>query len=373
MKWLILVRFLMIQYGPVTHGSLIANGIIMFHRVLLLHLKIATLTLLLIFSSAGNQAWATSQSKLCRLILAGKNLEVHQELLLHEALSQITLGKSIGIGGQFEVFEIEVMPSMVIKRLRDLPQLHLQENRTRRQYFAMLKEQHRLIESYFGPEFVPTTYFFEVPFHIKISDVRRGQSDNVAPSPSLPEFIMVQRRLEGEEEHFWDPSERIAVTTQLKAKLLGFVQRYRTMQKDGLTIEDQIMIDFSKNKVWISDTNFPRKFSPERFKDKLFEPFMKAFNIDVNSLKTPTDVWNVLVETVPEFQAFKGIAFDKIAHLLQPTYGDKALFKRIRQRYELSGNADLYTGVVQLIFVLDDFPPRGDNRFIRNLIYKYGL
>lgn len=314
-------------------------------------------------------------TEICRQLLAkifvhsdvqGKQFFYARASVVRRTLDNLVFEKRIGTGGQLYVYDVPASSDLVIKRLR-WGHLHKQGQLNRGQYFKKLEADHLMIKRYFGDAFVPQTRFIELPKSLHVSEA--AEPTLKGPSPEK-EYVMIQRKIFGNEFYVFSPEFKIQkhASKELKQNLTQFIYKYRRMQKDGLTIEDQIMIDEGAGRVWISDTNFPRNFQELM---RMGHSFFKTFGISEDSLRTPVDLFEAIRKVVPEFQAISASSYSQFIDSLHPL--DGALTERIFSRLKSELGEETAIGFRRTMWVLGAFPPYGDNYFIRSIIKTYQL
>lgn len=261
-------------------------------------------------------------------------------------------------GTQFLVQKLaEGGEGVVVKRLKSKMRMYRQGELKPEQYFAVLREQHNFILSYFGHEFVPATEFLEV----------RGNFGDPRPDLFLSgrEFVMIQEEISGINPE--DTSAAFPMLSEaMQAQVREFVRYYEAMQyQAGAIIENQIIINPEKGSIKISDTNHPIHLADflagNRFLAMLYreKPFV---------IRDSRDVCRLLAERIPELSDYSEKEFNKmIADLEVRTPKGNALLHSLTERW---GEDDYTAGYLYVVQALGLFPVSGHNSFISRLLRK---
>lgn len=236
------------------------------------------------------------------------------------------------------------------------------------EYWQKIQDQHRLTEKYFGRRFVPYTEFVTLDTHL----------DN---SPYLfpeHEYIQVQEKVKGEGYSPFYPL-RYEVSPKLKDEMIEFVKRYeQMMREEKVTIANQIMVDYEGGEVKVYDTNGLTDFDVKI--NGYSRNFLAAYHIDPQSIQTPEDIMQTIVNVLPEAKSLQGADYytfvAAVGDYKQGGLGDM-IRKRLEQLFPDQGQAeyiDVSHGFGQLVNLLHDFAPESyHNRFIEDIMTKFGI
>jgi len=278
-----------------------------------------------------------------------------RQVLVRELKKRRFEENALDYGTVHDVYRLKREPRpIVFKRLKlwgGVPDLRRAPNISDQEYFDLLRDQHRLIEKYFGDEFVPHTEFVKVHTGQKENGFRSFSTDEYGN-----EYVIVQEEITGQEFTNINADEVTnPLNPELEKKLVEFIKRYRIMAaKEGSVIEDQIRIDFNKNAVRISDTNHPFNFKKILNDNQM----LRQLQVNPDSLKNGDDIVNVLAFNFPECKT----KFNNDDWMNDMAY---AAFKR----FGLRGQEDFY----ELLQAIDHFPKEGDALFIKLIISRFSL
>lgn len=221
--------------------------------------------------------------------------------------------------------------------------------------FAFLEEEHRLVERYFGRQFVPDTLFLKI----------HSNMGNYIPAyfEKGTEWVMLQERAEGVRFYRYELSRDVPRETLPKARepLLEFISCYKRMQREEKRIiEAQILIEEDTGRVSIVDTNYLWGFrqleNNPYFRRLTQEDPMDLSTEDLLRL-IQEDPWVKEVYDKPLVESFPGKDMGVVS----------------RQIYRMGGG-EMGQGFELLARMTRLLPAYNcDNEFIRNLREKFGL
>lgn len=142
-------------------------------------------------------------------------------------------------GGTHELYSVTECEDVIVKRIRPDAEMVRRCDGDLTKAIQRLKREHEEVASYL-PGFVPRTAYMEADF---------GHGN---------EWFMLQERASGEE--FWmlkmNPDEhKTSISENFKRVYIDFCERYKRMRGRGKVLEDQIMLDFKNDRIWVFDTN----------------------------------------------------------------------------------------------------------------------
>lgn len=223
--------------------------------------------------------------------------------------------------------------------------------------FAFLEEEHRIVERYFGREFVPDTLFLKIHSNMGDYNSRRFEQGR--------EWVMLQERAEGLPFRRYRAGRDIPEEALLKARepLLGFISCYKRMQREEKRIiEAQILIDEGTGRVTIIDTNYLWGF-----RQLENNPYLRRLTQEEPESLCTEDLLR-LIQDEPWVKAVYDRPLDTLGSF---PGGDQGLVSR--QVYRRGGK-EMGQGFESLARMTRLFPAHnGDNEFIRDLRETFRL
>lgn len=258
--------------------------------------------------------------------------------------------ETIGFGGGFLVQPVAGREDLVLKRL------HSQPNKTNAtEWFEERQAEHAVFEEYFG-DFVSPAEFAVVP------NKKYHDPDRYFYLPD--EYVVIQERVYGEEyigdrvgsdEYLNSVGQR--VTPRMRQRVDQFVDRYQQMvEAKGWVPENQLMFDFKNETMWVVDTNDP-------FRLGLFTEGNFYMEEGQDTKVTPQTVVDTVTDNFYEYHDLKGKPWSEVQEEFT-TDSDRYHSAYAWLEYTGRGrNSDFNA----LIHGLQNFPPEGENMFIRKL------
>ncbi len=297
------------------------------------------------------------------------------ESITSSALRNISLGEPVGVGGIFDVHTIPGEPDLVVKRLK--AQQEYVTVAEADEGFEKLRAQHQKFVEAFGADHVPATQF------AKIEDTDFGDAHRIALNGGENaffagrEYVMVQEKLRGlQYQGVTEDTEatlRDAVqgsSETMRDQVRSFIERYRQSPVHPDT--NQVVFDFTDEKVSIVDTNAP---SSTTYYTHL-NSYLQKLDIDPASIVSQQQLADVVIANVPEFAHLQGRPWVEIRDILRPrsslpAKAEAAINKKYK--HEGPGSEGYGDDMNFLLSGLEDFPPEGDNRYVRTLIDIFRL
>lgn len=278
---------------------------------------------------------------------AGK--QKYKEAVITVLQGQEAKDETIGFGG-YLVQPVAGREDLVLKRLHSQPRkAHAAE------WFEERQAEHSVFEEYFG-DFVPPAEFAIVP--------NKKYHDPDDYFYLQDEYVVLQERVSGEEyigdrvgsdEYLRSVGER--VTPRMRQRVDQFVERYQTLADEkGWVPENQMMFDFENETVWVVDTNNPYCL-------KLFMEGNFYIEEGQDTKITPQEVVDVVTDTFYEYHDLKGKPWTEVQDEFTTESGR---YHSVNSWLKFNGRGR-YSDFQGLIQGLENFPPEGENKFIRKL------
>lgn len=242
---------------------------------------------------------------------------------LANIVKETRVGKIIGSGYFFRVYELADDPRVAIKRLRTSED----DNTILTQEWGRIQNAHQTVLGYFGKKFTPDTDFLTFDNGLKIG------SDRQDAQPSRLEHVMIQERALGRKFLSFQASDRDRASLELKAAAAEYVVRYERMLRDGRVMDhpDDLMINDGPNanrRITILDTNMVGSFE-EMVNSRNSRIFLEEFGIDPTTVKKPEDIMRILQNVVPlilglqtqQAEEFRTLDYPALMNELRPENG----------------------------------------------------
>jgi|GEM_PF-5299115 len=253
----------------------------------------------------------------------------------------------------FALYGLAETPNVVLKRLRT-EKNYIQGSA--RALWKAFREEHELVDRYFGRRFVPYTEFITLN------------------TDTEEQYFMVQERIEGHSLSRDIPTlgryrPFRDVSQQMQGEVAAFITCYEDMQdREHAVIEDQIMVDFIGKGIKISDTNNLQ--TPAKLLTR-GKSFFDAVGIDNQSVQTTQDVVAVMQQTIKPFVDFDQQTYRDICSDLS-----MSSIKRARAESYISATYGqrAVSSFQELAKMVRYFPPEGNhNVFIDSLMVQFGI